>query len=498
MINPSLLSHPRLTNTDKILAIALSNFHLQKNKSPSNPDISNATGISTAGIKNSLRRLSDEGLIIVNFDHGSDKNRRVTELKFTVVNGGAGLKNPNAYSSTIPTNPNLESLTSKESKLSLTNSSELERKRGGWKCEKPKHPPINKNPSEPLTPPKPKNRKPPVEHIPSPGTLMATRMKTKLRARMAAGLLSRDDVKKQAEERLRKARNANRRKGLRPDGGGPAQAYRIVDAWNAIPGAHAHHILGTKTYEAAGREANRLMRDPFRAVFPGIDPAYLKKHSVPARLLDEPWTLEMLGEGVRRLALLHTEEYNPAARIHYPKDLRTLIYNDRSHKSQLLRVMANYPEPFLPPGAAAQETAAEPLPDQKWEKYLAAYGQFYNNDPMTEGNPGVNYPLGAEAYNDLKPEEQTELEKVFREFDAWAEATSREWHAGVPVSGAEVLEGFCDWLRERLPEDLKVPLPYWLRLRGRSFENYLLGIENDEERDQRRAAYEDERLADLI
>lgn len=119
----------------------------------------------------------------------------------------------------------------------------------------------------------------------------------------------------------------------------------LLDYWNGLPNIQKHISPKTKTYQ---RSCN-LLRQLRQGIFTKrnhINPDFLKRNKIPAKLLNKKWSNTDLKIIMDRLSKLHTGGYWPEDKSSLSKSLEGLLYNPRTNTSMFLMVAANEPKPL--------------------------------------------------------------------------------------------------------------------------------------------------------
>jgi hypothetical protein len=128
----------------------------------------------------------------------------------------------------------------------------------------------------------------------------------------------------------------------RANGKGPKKKHiprknAIVEFWNTLPYVRNHYDPSSKVYRKASQRIRLLRSGKIGKKF-ALDPKWADRMGIPKKAWNGTiWSDKKIKLNLERLSKIFHPEYLPRDKSRMPRDLPTLIYNERSGKSLFIK-----------------------------------------------------------------------------------------------------------------------------------------------------------------
>lgn len=241
----------------------------------------------------------------------------------------------------------------------------------------------------------------------------------------------------------------------------------IIIFWNTLPGVRIHKDTSTKTYIKAKKKLNQLRQGKFR--YNRFDGQFLKSKGITKEIIGRTYTDMEIREILKEVSKMFLSGYWPENKDWLPKDLSSLLFNERRNNSWFL---------------ACAAVPVETLDDSTCRSWLEnldkedrdTFKDFVINLELTQGYkiPEREYPVISSIiieiqkyYNHLKTVMMSrEREEAWLEFERWFPS---KYHLVIKYS---------EWIQEfyETSNDFSY---HWIKTSGSVWKRYVKTLFSD-------------------
>ena len=148
---------------------------------------------------------------------------------------------------------------------------------------------------------------------------------------------------------------------------------KFVEEFNNLPFPREHKDPSTKIYQKAVKYFKYLQTGKF-AERCAVDKTFMIKNKLSLDEITHKFTDKEINETLNNLSLIFKEGYFPSTKDNLPKDLATLIYNERTGHSWFFKVYKNPPKPIKQIKAVDIKIEVPAEIEKQYKKLLADSG----------------------------------------------------------------------------------------------------------------------------